>query len=266
MDMTANADDPGPQKLKVPSAMVLNDGREWNRSHMPAELEALLNDPRVQALQENSPGFPRARIVLPPENPPRPGESRYMRCYVENRGGGGEPVWVNVPKDLVSLFNATGGGLGFAAISERPMIQEKARRPKRVQDIHPYRGWYVASAKAVELLRTFEPDIIETLEVDWVYSDGAKREGAVFLDICRCIPALDYRNSEVVFEKHDGATHLFGIPRLMTLRPDIDPAFHLFRDDYRRDAFFISRDLARAWNGAKLTGLAFVGLAGFEML
>jgi hypothetical protein len=246
--------------------MVLDDGREWNRSHMPAELEALLNDPRVQALPENPPGFPRARILLPPENPPRPGESRYMRCYVENRESGGEPVWVNKPKDLVSLFNATGDGLGFAAISERPMIKEKARRPKRVQDIHPYLGWYVASPKAVELLRTFEPDIIETLEVDWGYSDGAKREGAVFLDICRCIPALDYRNCEVVFEKRDGKSVFWGMGAKLALKHDIDPTFHIVRDDYKRNFIFVTREFARAWNGAKLTGLAFVGLAGFEML
>ncbi|MGH8239188.1 MAG: imm11 family protein, partial [Steroidobacteraceae bacterium] len=96
-----------------------------------------------------------------------------------------------------------------------------------------------------------------TAPVDWVFTDGKKLEGYVFLDVLPMIHAYDYKRSEVIVRVGEQGPYIssLGYPRAM--RRDLPANLAIFRDAFRRHDIFVSRELARALLAANLRGFDF---------
>jgi hypothetical protein len=217
---------------------------------------ALLDDPRLADMKDALPNFPRTRRILDPSDPPKAGESRYLLFHDEDSETFGRLSWENEPQRL-SFISHTGHGEGFGRLTERPRIKEKKRRPKSRVDVWDFRLWLVASAAFVEVLRRFDPEAVETLDIDWSFVDGETLDGYVFLDIRRRIHAYDYARSRAVVEMEKGRKLVAWLAHPRALQPDIDPSIHVFRDAYWRHDVFVSRAVAQALVEAGLRGFRF---------
>jgi hypothetical protein len=217
---------------------------ESDLRRLPSEAEQLLDDPQLAGLRYRGPGIPKDGKALQPSQPPKVGESAFLLFatdaeYIQMAS----VVWENCPSPRGSL----GDGNGFPTLkSERPRFTVDKPKPAEVPAVWDYAGWLIASAQFVETLRAFDADPIETVEIDWIYADGQKLDGYVFLDLRRVLHAYDYRRSVVYVQM--GASGKFisnlGVPR--ALKRDLPSGVHVFREAYWRHQCFFSRELARA--------------------
>lgn len=210
----------------------------------PEALELLKNDPRVELLKLARPGITGDQLIVEPQDPPVVGESRYLVLSPRLRETGTRSAkvnWVNEPDHAW----AGGEGKGLDFITEKPCIKDSGRKPRNMSDIWTYLGWFVASPKFIEVLRRFDPEIARTIEIDWEFSDGQKRDGYIFMDICRSFYAYDYARSQVLIRANDRTRNVVGMGMKRALKPNIDPAIHAFRDAYLRSNVFVSRELAK---------------------
>jgi hypothetical protein len=223
---------------------------------LPPEAVALLDDPRLMDMKDARPGFPRARRTLEPRDPPKRGESRYLMFGEENRERFGDIKWVNEPQGL-AFHLRTGPGLGFPLVTGRPRLEESIAKPRVRAQVFFYRSWWVASSVFVDILRRFDPGAFETLEIDWLFADGQRLDGYVFVDVTRRIHAYDYARTAVIIEIEKGQKRIarLGLPK--ALKQDIDSALHAFRDAYHRSDVFMSRALAKTIVDAGMPTIRF---------
>ncbi len=223
----------------------------------PPEFARILADPRLEGLTDAPTYLPRARRVLPPTNPPQAGESRFLlmhQTYEEDPFG--EVEWVNKPKGL-GFGLRTGGGQGFAHVTETPRFVSEGANPVQFPDMWRNLRWLMASPEFTAIVRRFDPDAIVTVPFEWEFAEGGRLEGFVFLDVVRRIYAYDYARSEVLVEIHNGQRFVAGLGHPRALKPDIDPAAHIFGDAYHQHDIFVSHALARALYAAGLRGIRF---------
>jgi hypothetical protein len=223
---------------------------------MPAELAELLKDPRLEGMVEGLPGLPATRRKLDPHDPPVAGESPFllMRGTYENTFG--DVRWLNEPSGL-SLVLRNGDGKGFPSITERPRFEERKKKPKNRADAWAYLSWLIASPAFIGIVRRFDADAIEAVEIDWTFSDGSKLDGYAFVDVRRRVDAYDYRRSEVWVELRGGQKCLAELGHPRALKPGIQTGIHIFRDNYFRSDIFVSRALARALAEGGMRGIRF---------
>jgi hypothetical protein len=223
----------------------------------PPELAAILQDPRVADMKEAPSYAPRARCVLAPTNPPARGDSPFLlfREYDPDENFG-DVDWLNEPAGM-SFVLRTGDGQGFKLVTETPRFRERKKKPARRVQVWHYSSWLIASPEFASILQSFDPGVLATVPIDYEFADGARIDGYVFLDITRRIHAYDYARSEVWVEMEQGKKFVAGLGHPRALRPDIDPAFHVFRDAYFRSHIFMSRPLARALSAAGIRGFRF---------
>jgi hypothetical protein len=227
---------------------------------LPPEAEALLDDPQLAGLRYRGPGLPKEGKALQPSEPAKVGESPFLIFqtdaeYIQIA----QVVWENRPTPLGSL----GDGNGFPTLKrERPRFTVDKPKPDVVPPVWEYAGWLIASPQFVSTLRAFDADAIETVEIDWIYADGQKLDGYVFLDVRRVVHAYDYRRSVVYVQM--GANGKFisnlGVPR--ALKRDLPSGVHVFREAYWRHQCFFSRELARALMQMQAPGFYFEDPAG----
>jgi hypothetical protein len=227
---------------------------EENIPILPPDGEALFTDPRLEGLTDPLPGFPPSERLLEPTDPAQVGDSEFliMRSISESRGG--RVTWVNKPEGRA--YADQGNGRGFWLFKDPPVFQEACKKPKQPADFWPYLGWFIASPKMVEILSRFDPSVIDTVAIDWTFSDGKKLDGYVFLDLRRRIHAYDYRRTAVLMARDRGHTfiHRFMYPR--TLKPIPDPKVNIFREAYSREVF-VKRELAKELSLAGIKGNFF---------
>jgi hypothetical protein len=185
------------------------------------------------------PGFPTARRdLIPPELPG--GESRYLRMKNGLDANPGRNVgWPNQPDYALSY----GRGLGFDEMPERPRLEDPRKAPKKLFHCWEFCGYFVASPDMVGLLDRLAPGSIDTMPIDWVFSDGQCLDSYVFVDFIRVHHAYDYRRSEVVVTMQEGRKTLsLGLKR--ALRDDIPDELQIFREACHRHNVLVSRSLA----------------------
>jgi hypothetical protein len=225
---------------------------------LPAGMVEILKDPRVLALQPNPPTMPKYRfeagITLKPSNPPAVGDSPYLLFVVDYEDASAAKVeWTNEPGDSGRM----GWGKGFAALKVRPNFTEARAKPSRLRGAWAWTRWLITSPEFAQILHRFDPDAIETVDMDWTYTDGGKLDGYRFLDVHRLLHAYDYARSVV----HVGAdatrkyVRELGSPR--ALLAELPHDVHVFREAYFKYDVFCSRELAKALVTAGLRGFHF---------
>ena len=215
----------------------------------------VLSDPRLAELKARPPGRSRAGMILQPKNPPLLGESPFL-TFEEDFDE--PPVtkveWVNEPQDAGPM----GRGNGFPNLKVRPRFEEARQKPaKGICDAWRYAGWMIASPRFVEILRRFDPQVVVTADIDWVFSDGQKLDGYQFLDVTRLIHAYDYQRSAVIVEvTEERGKYVKGLSYPRALRDDVPRDIHIFREARHPQDIFFSRELAKV--------LATSGLSQFK--
>ena len=222
----------------------------------PPELAALLQDPRLEGMEEAPSWLPHTRLNLMPANPPVAGESPYLLFDEYTTETFGDVDWLNEPPGT-NFVARTGKGQGFRLLTETPRFKEHKKKPARRADAWRYSSWLIVSPQFADILRSFDPGAIQTLPIDWEFSDGQKLDGYQFLDVTRRIHAYDYTRSEVWVTLKRGRKFISGLGHPRALKPGIDSAFHVFRDDYYRADILMSRPLARALSEAGMRGIRF---------
>jgi hypothetical protein len=220
---------------------------------MPADAAKLLEDPRALELRYDGPNWPIARRMLPPAVAPVPGASPYLLLSspVDEAGPPLPVAWVNSPMESM----AWGKGNGFPELDRRPRFEEDGPTPLPLQ-LRVYGAWLIAGPQAVQVLRRFAAESIETAPIEVVYDDG-EVDSYVFLDVRRLVDAYDYRRCEVLVAAYERGLRIDGLGEQRGLRTDLDPALHIFRDAFLRDDIFVSRELARALLAAGVRGIRF---------
>jgi hypothetical protein len=227
-----------------------------NQSQRPPEFETILKDPRLDDLKERPDWLPRERRVLQPANPPVAGESPFLLLREWNEESFAAVDWLNGPKGIGFTLD-TGRGQGFRLITETPRFREQKKKPAQRADAWRYSNWLIVSAAFADVVRSFDAEAIETLPIDWEFSDGLKLDGYQFLDVKRLEYAYDYHRSAVRVEIKKGRKFVAGLEHPRALKPGLDPALRIFRDAYHRQDIFMSRDLARALTQADMKCIRF---------
>jgi uncharacterized protein DUF1629 len=223
---------------------------------LPAELRALLDDPRLADMKDSPDPMARSTRVLEPRDPPKPGESHYLRLRNDYEASIHPVHWVNEPKGLPFLAR-TGEGQGFPLVTERPRFEQSRMKHDIGRDVWYYGGWLIASSALVEILQRFDPSVIETIDIDWTFTGGQRHEGLAFLDVRRFVSAYDYPRMRLVVQMHKGVKSISHLAYPQALKPDIDPAVHIFREGFFRSDIFISRALANAVAQVQHRGIRF---------
>jgi hypothetical protein len=215
---------------------------------LPPEALALLDDPRTADLKYQGPNLPKARRVLKPADPPAVGESRYLIFSPLMPDSSNARVdWLNKVPHAYAL-----GASGLTMLgAEQPRFLEARKKPKVLPDAWFYMGVMIAAPQVAAIMTRFDP-AIQTVPIDWAFSDGGKLDGYVFLDVHRAVPAYDYRRSEVIVEHDANRKFIAGLGRIRALKRDLDPGLHAFREAFRLSEIFVSRELAAALLAAGL--------------
>ncbi len=214
----------------------------------------LLNDPRLADMKDSPDPRARSTRILEPRDPPKPGESRYLRMCQEWDERIGGVTWVNEPQTM-AFGSRTGEGQGFSLVTERPRFQQSTKKP-RARHVWIYSGWLIASPVFADIVRRFDPGVVETVDIDWLSADG-QLDGYSFLDVRRRVPAYDYARTRLVVQMHNGTKSISRLSHPQALKADIDPAVHIFRDEYYRASIFMSRPLAKTIVEAGVRGIRF---------
>jgi hypothetical protein len=222
---------------------------------IPEDLRKILDsDRRVQALESPSAGFAAEHVLAAIE--PATHEDRFYRLTLLTDDRIGELEWTNSPKDMWARLRS-GLGLGFAKISEPPVIIEGRGATKRRPDVLHFENWLAVSKSFAAIVERFDPGAFEALNITWKLPRGETAD-YVFMDVTRMIDAYDYRRSNLVISVKDGRKSFFCLRDPRTLKSGIDPNLHLFRDALVRDDILVSNALGRA--------LAEAGLRGFRLI
>ena len=229
----------------------------WDLPHPPADALEILKDPRLAGLKYRGPGRSKAGAILAPSDPPGVGDSPYV-LFREGYANASpaKVTWVNDMPGLTSLL-AAGKGKGFSRITVRPHFTEERRRPARPSDVWTYTAWLVASPRFAGIVRSFAPHAIETMEIDWVFADGSKLDGYVFLDVLPLVDAYDYKRTEVAVSIGERGPYISALGYPRALRRDLPTDLVIFRDQFHRHNIFVSRELARALLAARLRDFDF---------
>jgi hypothetical protein len=224
---------------------------------LPPEAEQILNDPRLEGMADPLPGFPPEERLLLPANPPAVGDSRFLlMCESSGAGAGGQVTWVNEPKDP-AYIDRVGYGRGLAQLPDRPRLEERRKKPRKMPEVWSYLTWLVASPRVADVLTRFDRSVIDTVKIDWIFSDGQQLDGYVFLDVRRLVYAYDYRRTAVLVRRERGRKYLDRLAFPRALKEIPDPGVHVFRDAYHRPDIFMSRDLAKELSSARDRSIFF---------
>jgi hypothetical protein len=226
-----------------------------NLPQIPPEFETLLKDPRLDGMQDRPPGMPRDQRVLQPANPPVVGESPFLLLREWDEGSSGAVEWLNKPADIAVLQDS-GRGRGFK-LTETPRFVERKKKPARHVDAWSYYNWMIVSPAFADIARSFDAEAIETLPIEWEFSDGLRLDGYQFFDVRRLVHSYDYHRSAVRVEMKRGKKFVAGLAHPRAVKRDLDPTLRIFRDAFNREDIFMSRDLARALTQAGMHGIRF---------
>lgn len=232
---------------------------------VPPQLQEILDsDPHLEGMREALPRFPPERRTINPENPPATDESPFVLMYLYTDDEFEEYDWTTPPTD-VSLVSEVGLGQGFGRIKNKQVVKEPVKRPKNRPDLFAFSSWHVASRKFIDVLAKFDADAITTMPVEWQFDDVTS-DDYVFFDVNRLVDAYDYRRSvlDVAFKNGRRVLKNLNYPR--ALKRGAGDQHHIFRDFYRRDEIFVSRELAAALVDSGMRGLRFKDLATGQTL
>jgi hypothetical protein len=209
-------------------------------------------DPRLQNMERSDGGAVR-RTLAPPQEPTAGSGYWIYECECVLRG---RLDWENrhTPWDW-------GYGRGFSAFTDKPRFRSGSNKPKRRWcEFWPYLSAYIASAAVVDILRTFDADAIEAIEIDYTFAEGGVPDQQYyFCDIVRRYPGIDLANSFLDYSCSQG--HLPYLARVgkASVAPAIPENFHVFRDmwSWTGSMLMFSDALAQALCRRKALGMGF---------
>lgn len=223
--------------------------------------EAAAYEAYLQRLPEDG----RARVAEPAAEdfkPPFPNDPTFLKCHLEAKDpvkdpsrflllcpgrvapGNDDPTNVQVDWINGDANNRwTGGGIGFPDVTQRPRLRAKSPAPRRLPHFWPQGSYFIASPAVCELLRKYDSASIETLEIDWRYSNGVRLDGYAFLDVRTKRHSIDFLRSEFDITLN-GERRYIRQHGHRTLRGDIPDSAHIFRDALDTNDVFVSRELA----------------------
>jgi hypothetical protein len=153
----------------------------------------------------------------------------------------GQINWIN----MAATNRSTGGGIGFPDITERPRIKAQYPAPPQLRQIWPLAQFFVASRAVCELFREYDANAIETVEIDWKFSNGSRLDGYAFLDIRSNRYSCDFFRSDIQITDIDGLRYMKQQGH-RTLRTDIPEEAHFFRESLDWSEILVSREFAIA--------------------
>jgi len=234
------------------------------RPKMPPQLKKYLTDPRVLALSnvDIRTYLPAARIVLEPLDPPKNLESSvlFVRPYSDDSEYSVDPIdrfeWINEPfAPPADGYYMIGGGLGFSRLADDPLVHARRSASNPIPDFFElYQHIAVASPNFLQALEEFGVTGVELRPVSFTRDSDPEFNGYVFLDPTTLIDAYDYDRCEVEAVNRSGVITV-SLGRRCSIRKDLDPALHLFRDKYNPDPILISRAFAHFLKQRNLEGL-----------
>jgi hypothetical protein len=206
-----------------------------------AEELAILQHPRVLALQPALKNFPPSKCVLKPDEP-FAGPSRFLELGYQYNSRAS--AWVEWISPAGTGWVGLDRGLGFGTLSERPRIDQNLPRPAKLPHIWFTLGVMVVSPQVRDVFCRRDAASVEFCEIDWEYSDGSRLEGYGFLDVTRLVRAYDFARSTVEVSLQDDGTRTIFVPgRNLSFRDDIPQDIHFFREErWRR--LYVSREFA----------------------
>jgi len=208
-------------------------------SPYPPDALEMLEHPRSVELRQSPPTRIQNYIqILPDQNPVT--ECAYL-CLKKSYDAdpGRSAHWINAPR----LHFMDGSGVGFDRVLELPRIEDSRKAPQRLFHLWTFDPFHVASPDMVDLLDRLAPSSIATLPIDWVFSDGNRLDGYVFVDFIRLHYAYDYKRSGInVTIRGDMLCVNPTSPRVV--RDEMPADLQIFRDANQRSDILVTRALA----------------------
>lgn len=152
-------------------------------------------------------------------------------------------AWKNDPR------GEYGSGRGIERLPSPCVFQFKPKpRRQGLPDFWAGHGLFIVSTRLLDLLRRFDAEAIASKPIVMKDPEGnIFEEDHHFVDVIRCIEAVDYTNSNIIYSgsrvTSDG-TRFAPYPRSypsVRLLSDLNPSFKIFRHKHRN--VFVSADV-----------------------
>jgi hypothetical protein len=204
------------------TANRINPNPDWTEA--TADELAVREHPLVRALPLPAKGTPPAKLVLEPAKPPL-APSRFLHVHAP-------PDWRSEPAHrLLPRGNGIGRGCGFRKLAERPIVYQDTAKPAQQPQLLESNGYLVVSPEVRDVFCRYDASAVEFCEIEWQYRDGTRLEGYGLLDVINLLSAYDYARSKIAVSVYpNGATYILLVPPT-TLRADIAPEIHFFREE-----------------------------------
>lgn len=212
-------------------------------ARLPEDGRARLNEPAAEDFKAPQ-GFSHLKCRLEARDPiKQPG--RFL-LFMPGHALHGHATPSSVQTEWLNMTEAnrwTGGGIGFPDVTGRPRVRALAPAPSQLPQIWWMDRFFVVSRPVCELLRQYAATAIDTVDIDWSYSDGVRLEGYAMLDVKKFHHSIDFFRSdiEIVLNGEHRYMHQRGH---RTLRTDLPEGVHAFRDALNHSEIIISRELA----------------------
>jgi hypothetical protein len=214
---------------------------------------AVLEHPRVRAMQRPASSAPTT-LVLEPSAPPPLAPSRFLYAKTNSdvRADLGAQ-WFDLPTEP-----GVGRGCGFGRLTRRPSAFQHLPHPAKQPQLWTTHCCLVVSPQVRDIFCSYDAAAVEFCEVDWQYADGTQLAGYGLLDIVNLLPAYDYARSRIDVSLYANDTKWVAICRPpIVIRDAIAAHVHFFREERWRQMYF-SRELAALLAPLAGEGLSFV--------
>lgn len=171
--------------------------------------------------------------------------------------------WVNEPTSEIYGFLGEGRGWRAPPMFGRPVPRFRTRSKKvtNLSDLCMFSsGWLLASARFGNILRDFQPESVDMLPVEVELGDGTIVPAGQYnmVDVTCCVPAYDLSGSGLTVERDRwGVRYQPPDYRRIVLRDHVVGGLHLFRDEVDRLRLWVSTDVRRALEKARVKNVFY---------
>jgi hypothetical protein len=213
-------------------------------ARLPDDGRARLREPAAGDFKAPQ-GFTHLKCRLEANDPAKePG--RFLLLTPLAQHGYSDPSNIQTEwQNMTETNRWTGGGIGFPDVTTRPRIQALGPAPPRLPQFWSMGRFFIASPAVCELLRQYGSTAIDTVEIDWTYSDGVRLRGYSMVDVKAFRHSIDFFRSDIEIMLNGERRYLYQRGH-RTLRADIPEGVHAFRDALDHSEVIFSRELAIA--------------------
>jgi hypothetical protein len=214
-------------------------------ARLPEDGRARLRQPAAEDFKAPS-GFSTLQCRLE-ANDPATGPGRFLLLMpFGSLHGYADPSSLQTEWHNMTETNRwTGGGIGFPDITRRPRIEALGPAPPQLPQFWSMGQFFIASPPVCELLRQYGSTAIDTVDIDWTFSDGVRLDGYAMLDVKTFRHSIDFYRSDIEVVLNGERRYIYQRGH-RTLRADIPEGVHVFRDALDHSEVIFSRELAIA--------------------